>query len=407
MRVLMITPGTRGDVAPMAGLAAKLGTHGFEVSIAANMEYAPLVTRAGATFHELPGSMDELVNPAAPGQKAGAKKLRWYMRELQAYFESAATGTLRAAEQGAEVIMANSVAPFAYDVAEALQIPVIGAHLQPTEPSGAYAPMVLGTARNFGAVGNKLLGSLIGASKAPYDPPVNRLRSELGLPPLSRPASERQRRSKDAPILHGFSPLLVPRPKDWRPAMSTCGYWWPQRDSDWTAPTELLDFLADGPPPVYLGFGSTAAMDADFMHEVATRSDRRFILQGAPGINEPNILGIGGTDHQWPFPQMAAVIHHAGAGTTASGLRAGVPTISVPIFTDQPFWAARVHALGAGVEPIKYKELSVERLLAAIDQTLATDKYAVRAAHLAKQLEAEEDSSLPVIRALHQLTTAR
>ncbi|PRB72585.1 glycosyltransferase [Arthrobacter sp. MYb213] len=406
MRVLMVTPGTRGDVAPMAGLAAKLGAEGFEVSIAANAEYAPLVTSAGATFHELPGSMNELVNPAAPGQKAGAKELRWYMSQLQSYFQSAATGTLQAAEQGAEVIMANSVAPFAYDVAEALQIPAIGAHLQPSEPSSAYAPMVLGTTRNFGAVGNKLLGSLISASKAPYDPPVTRLRAELGLPPRRRSASERGRRRKDAPILHGFSPLIVPRPKDWREAMTTCGYWWPQGDNDWTAPTELLDFLADGPPPVYLGFGSTAALDADFMHEVATRSGRRVILQGAPGINEPNILGIGNTDHRWLFPQMAAVIHHAGAGTTAAGLRAGVPTISVPIFTDQPFWAARVHALGAGVEPIKYKELSVERLLNAIDQTLATDKYAARAAHLAKQLEAEEDSSLPVIRALHQVTSA-
>lgn len=407
MRVLLVAPGTRGDVAPMAGLAAKLGTHGFDVSIAANADYAPLVTAAGATFHELPGSMAELVNPAAPGQKPGAKELRWYMRELQAYFESAATGTLRAAQQGAEVIMANSVAPYAYDVAEALRIPAIGAHLQPTEPSGAYAPMVLGTARSFGAVGNKLLGTLIAASKAPYDPPVNRLRAELGLPPRSRAASERQRRRADVPILHGFSQLLVPRPTDWRREMSTCGYWWPQHESDWAAPSELLDFLADGPPPVYLGFGSTAAMDADFMHEVATRSGRRVILQGAPGISESNILGIGNTDHQWLFPQMAAVIHHAGAGTTAAGLRAGVPTIGVPIFTDQPFWAARVHALGAGVEPIKYKELSVERLIAAIDQTLATDKYAVRAADLAQQLGAEEDSSLPVIRALHQVTSAR
>lgn len=407
MRVLMVSPGTRGDVAPMAGLAANLGRHGFEVSIAANAQYAPLITAAGATFRELPGSMGELVNPAAPGKKAGVKELRWYLSELQAYFEAAATGTLKAAEHGAEVIMANSVAPFAYDVAEALGIPALGAHLQPTEPSSAYAPMVLGTARSFGAAGNKLLGALVSSGKSPYDQPVARLRAELGLPPRSRAASERQRRRADAPILHGFSPLVVPRPKDWRAGLSACGYWWPPQERTWTPPAQLADFLADGPPPIYLGFGSTEAMGTDFMLQVARRSGRRVIVQGATDIEEPDVLGIGTTPHQWLFPQMAAVIHHAGAGTTAAGLRAGVPAITVPIFTDQPFWAARVHALGASAAPIKYKELTVDRLVSAIDQTLSTSSYAMAASKLAEQLAAEEDSTQPVIRALQQLISAR
>ncbi|WP_404291129.1 glycosyltransferase [Glutamicibacter arilaitensis] len=407
MRVLMVAPGTRGDVAPMAGLGKNLLEHGFEVSIVANAAHAPLITAAGCNFHELPGDMSELVNPAAPGAKPSASQLRWYMRELGTYFDSAASGTLEAAERGTDAIMANSVAPFAYDVAEALGIPAIGAHLQPTEPSAAYAPMVLGTARSFGSLGNKALGYLINASKAPYDPPAARIRASLGLPKRTRASAERQRRRANAPVLHGFSSAVVPRAADWRSGVSNCGYWWPAIDDAWTPPTELVDFLADGPPPVFIGFGSTAAMEPDFMLDVARRSGRRTILQGAPGVSEPDVLGIGPTPHQWLFPQMAAVVHHGGAGTTAAGLRAGLPAITVPIFTDQPFWSARVHALGAGVEPIKYKDLSVIRLATAIDQALVSDHYAANASHIARLLDAEEDSTLPVVRTLREVARTR
>ena len=73
--------------------------------------------------------------------------------------------------------------------------------------------------------------------------------------------------------------------------------------------------------------------------------------------------------HDWLFPQVAAVVHHGGAGTTAAGLRAGRPTVICPFFGDQPFWGRRVHELGVGVE--------VRHALAGVGQNLR-DHYAVR-----------------------------
>ena len=86
-----------------------------------------------------------------PGAKASTKDLRYCMRALKDYFELAAAGTIAAAEHGADIIMAYAVALYAYDIAEAMAIPAIGAHLQPNEPSKAYAPMALGSARSFGS----------------------------------------------------------------------------------------------------------------------------------------------------------------------------------------------------------------------------------------------------------------
>lgn len=407
MRLLMITPGTRGDVAPMAGLGQKLSAKGFAVSIAANPAYQDLISTAGCTFRELPGDMSALVNPAAPGTKASATDLRGYLRELQAYFDQAASGTMAAAEHGADVIMANSVAPYAYDIAEALGIPAIGAHLQPAEPSAAYSPMALGTSRSFGSWGNKMLGQLFAASKAPYDPPVKRVRESLGLPARSRAASERLRRRQQAPVLHGFSSTVVPPSADWHEGVANCGFWWPASDPAFKPSQQLLDFLAEGPPPVFIGFGSTQALEADFIADVARRTGRRTIVQGGAQIDEPGILSISSVPHDWLFPQMAAVVHHAGAGTTAAGLRAGVRAVPVPIFTDQPFWAKRIHQLGAGAEPLAYKQLTAPKLAAAITEALDNEDLARGAQRLSKQLAQEPDSSLPVIRILEQLTSQR
>ncbi|MFL4477102.1 glycosyltransferase [Paeniglutamicibacter sp. ORCA_105] len=399
MRVLMITPGTRGDVAPMAGLGSRLQSLGYDVAIAANVAYAPLITAAGCEHRELPGDMSHLVSPAAPGKRPTGADLRRYMDELGDYMDLAATGTLAAAESGAEVILANAIAPYAYDVAEALEIPAIGAHLQPTEPSAAYPPVVLGTARSLGPVGNKLLGSLVSAGKAPYDAPSARIRKALGLGKTSRAATDRLRRKDNSPVLHGISPTIFPRPADWRSGLSLAGYWWPEAEPGWQPPAELLEFLAEGPPPVFIGFGSSAALDADFMLDTVRRSGVRAVLQGVEGVSGSGVIGVGAVPHQWLFPRMAAVVHHAGAGTAAAGLRAGAPTVSVPIYTDQPFWAARITSLGAGPQPVPYKELTTERLAAAITQATATPAYAARARHLAAVL-ASEDGTAPVVAAL-------
>jgi UDP:flavonoid glycosyltransferase YjiC (YdhE family) len=80
--------------------------------------------------------------------------------------------------------------------------------------------------------------------------------------------------------------------------------------------------------------------------------------------------------HDWLFPRCKAVIHHGGAGTTAAGLRAGIPNIIVPHTADQPFWGQRVAAIGAGPAPIPVKQLTPQRLAAALTQA---DDPALRA----------------------------
>ena len=94
--------------------------------------------------------------------------------------------------------------------------------------------------------------------------------------------------------------------------------------------------------------------------------------------------------HAWLFPQTAGVVHHGGAGTTAAGLRAGVPSLLVPFMADQPFWGRRVHALGVGPKPIPRRELSVEKLAEGIRHMLTDEAMRRRAADIGARIRAED-----------------
>ncbi|MDQ3901833.1 MAG: hypothetical protein M3319_15790 [Actinomycetota bacterium] len=115
-----------------------------------------------------------------------------------------------------------------------------------------------------------------------------------------------------------------------------------------------------------------------------------------------HVLQIGDVPHEWLFPRMAAVVHHAGAGTTAAALRAGLPAVTVPVIADQPFWANRVHRLGAGPTPVPFAELTAERLAAAIRAALDQPRHRQRATGLARLINGEDgaDAVLTRIRRL-------
>ncbi|MFE4414136.1 glycosyltransferase [Streptomyces sp. NPDC056821] len=93
------------------------------------------------------------------------------------------------------------------------------------------------------------------------------------------------------------------------------------------------------------------------------------------------------------FPRTAAVVHHAGAGTTAAGLRAGVPAVPVPVMADQPFWASRLYELGVAPRPVPFQDLTAEALGDAITACLSEPAHRRRAAELARGIAAEDGTA--------------
>jgi sterol 3beta-glucosyltransferase len=325
-----------------------------------------------------------------------------HMRELHA-------GMLAVARHDTDVLLPAGLTVIGgYHIAKGLGLPSMGLMLAPVNPTTEFAPSLL-TARSLGRWGNLAAGNLLITLGSPVlAGPVRELRAELGLPRLrSRQAIFGQPDAEHWPVLHGFSPSVVPRPADWHDGLDVAGYWWPVSPTGWRPPAALRDFLDAGPPPVFVGIGSMKPSDASRLGGLAATAGRqagtRMVIQNgtaagvsAAGPPPGDSIVIGEVPHDWLFPRMAAVIHHAGAGTTAAGLRAGVPAVGVPMLFDQPFWAARLAALGTGPRPIPYRRLSVPALAAAIREVTTGPSYRERAQGMAARLAREDGTALVI-----------
>jgi len=403
MRILIAAAGSRGDVAPYTGLGAELRAAGHDVALAATDAFAPLARAAGLEFRALPG------NPARGGGGSGDK--RELMRAAAAFIGDLGQGFADAMADGTDLLLlSTTTAPLGWHLAEATGTPSLGVYLQPTAPTGDFPPVVTG-ARSLGRFGNRLAGRFaLRMTDRLYAPAVTALRQRLGLPPASPSGTRRRQEGADWPVLHGFSTALVPRPADWRPGLRAVGNWWPHHGVDEQLPPELEDFLSAGPAPVLIGFGSMAAGEGDRLSELAVRALRRAGLRGVLqsgsarlAAEGDDVLTIGDVPHALLFPRLAAVVHHAGAGTSAAALRAGVPAVTVPVTADQPFWAARLAAIGAADEPIPFRSLTAERLADALDRVVRQGGWAGAAARGAEHM-AGEDGAARTVEAVERLT---
>ena len=206
---------------------------------------------------------------------------------------------------------------------------------------------------------------------------VRKWRTQNGLDPHSPGFRMRLPNGRPIPALHGFSRHIIPPPEDWDETATVTGYWFLNQAEHWNPPGSLTEFLSRGEPPMYFGFGSIFGRDpkhaTQLILEAVRRTGVRAILaQGWGGI-EPtasvqseSVLSIEAAPHNWLFPQVSAVVHHGGCGTTAAGLLAGKPSIICPFFGDQPFWGRQVERIGVWPSPIPQKRFTVERLCHAI-----------------------------------------
>jgi sterol 3beta-glucosyltransferase len=251
---------------------------------------------------------------------------------------------------------------------------------------------------SLGRWGNRAAGRvLLGAGFSPFAASIRQVRAELGLPPIRPGAMFREQDRRRWPVRYGYSPAVLPRPPEWRPGLEVVGYFWPQRPAGWQPPAWLVDFLSAGPPPVFVGFGSLASGEgvrlSALVRDALRRAGVRGVIQAGwarLSTSDDDIVTIGELPHDWLFPRMAAVVHHAGAGTTAAGLRAGVPAVPVPVAGDQPFWASRLDALGVTPGAVPYQRLTVDRLAAAIRAAVSQPAYRRRAEALATRITGED-----------------
>jgi UDP:flavonoid glycosyltransferase YjiC (YdhE family) len=398
MRLAIHTLGTRGDVQPYVALARGLKAAGCEVVLATAARFESFVRARGIPFAPLPDDFLDLMD-TSEGRAAlsGRNTLAWTLRLVRQVrpMMRRLLDAQWAAVGGADAIIYHPKALGSVHIAERLGIPAFLAFTLPgMTPTGAFPSPMLPFA-DLGPL-NRLSHELfLRYANTLFREPVNHWREEvLGLPP-----SRRDDRIQGVPVprLYGFSPSVVPKPADWDENSEVTGYWFLD-DETWLPSPSLQGFLQAGPPPVFVGFGSIPVADpvrtTAMVVEALAMAGQRGILASGWGslVAAPladHVYLLDSAPHERMFPQVCAVVHHGGAGTTAAGLRAGKPTVICPFFGDQPFWGRRVADLGVGPAPIAFKRLTVAKLVEAITSAVDDDVMRRRAEQLGTVLRAE------------------
>jgi sterol 3beta-glucosyltransferase len=389
MRITILTIGTQGDVRPYVALGCGLHARGHAVTIATLTQFRSFLTEYGLRPAALRGAYLE----AALAPRGNPLKL---IRQYQQMARETLDDEWRSAHD-AEVLIYNPAAFGGYHIADRLGVPAFAAFPTPLYSPTREFPSPFFPFRSLGPfnpLSHRVFAKL---GPALYRRPIGEWRRDtLGLPPTR---GEEMLRGKPVTKLYAYSPAVVPVPADWDASSVVTGYWFLDTPTRWQPSHELAAFLESGPAPVYVGFGSMAFHDAARQTAIVFKAlrlagQRAVLATGWGGLKSEevpsSIFMLDSVPHDWLFPQVAAVVHHGGAGATGAGLRAGKPTVICPFVGDQSFWGRRVAALGAGPRPIPRRRLTADRLAEAIHVAVSDESIRQRAASLGAAIRAED-----------------
>lgn len=403
MLISILAAGSRGDTQPYLALGVALKKLGCRVRLAAFENYETFISAYGLEFSPIHGDIarvaaSEGMNHARQADSPlkiflSFNKLKNLVFGLQKDFFNACAG--------ANAIVYHPGAAIGYFIAQHHKIPSILAAPFPMAPTRDYPALIFYDSARLGRTLNlathkifeKIMWSASSSAVKQF------WKQQFGRVPENYASPFGKQNSRTHPTIISCSNYVFPRPADWPEHVHNTGYWFLDEDEHWDPPMELLNFLLQGKPPVYVGFGSlsdaaAAEKNTWLVIEALRQSGQRGVL--ATGWNgmarledaPEDIFILESAPHSWLFPRMAAVVHHGGAGTTAAGLRAGVPGVIIPHSNDQFAWGRRVYELGVGSKSIPRKNLTAERLSEAIDYVLATEIVAA-AGDLGRKIRGE------------------
>lgn len=413
MKITILTVGSRGDIEPFVALGEGLQASGHVVSIATEIRFEKFLTERGLQFCAVPGDTYAAMN-SEECQKALNKK-----DNTEAFFSLLTAAAAPLAKQillqnieacrGAEHIITTPwCLHTGYFIAQQLSVPMSVAAgnatvlsdtryfsnlMLPLNPD--WLPQVL--LEMYNSFSHKVVAQQWWKSYTSIYAHAWKEATGFILPKQDPIAAF----AKSNPLLlYGYSPFVLPKPADWGSNQHVTGYWTLKADENWQPSSELKAFIESGPAPIYIGFGSMnnsllkQGMLENMILETVSRTKQRAVIL-KQGLNLEHvklpeyIFAAEPVPFNYLFSKMAVLVHHGGAGTTALGLKSGVPAVYTPLIVDQKFWSRRVYETGASVKPLPWYNLTTNGLVKAIDTTVADAGIRRNAAELGKKISQE------------------
>ncbi len=407
MKVLLTAFGSTGDVYPIIAYGRALMEHGHQVIFATPPLYEAEVKKAGLAFYSVPPywSQEEFSDFMA---KQGRTPLP--VLQLRNLYKAAVPflgemfDRLSEALKGCDAMVTSYMFPSFGAIAREQNKPFavfyfchnfIPTKLFPMEgfppaPRGIPAHLKQAYNRRTWAATNDLIDSIVNNALAPF-------LEQRHLPPFKGWITD------PAPLgIVAVSKVLRDRRGIEDPRYHFTGYLRWQAAESAEMEKELTVFCGGEQVPV-LTFGSVSFGKVEQVMRRFVKHwpvGKKFILQsGWAGLTlpevRPEIKIVGKVSHDQLFKFASCVIHHGGAGTTASVMFAGKPHIVVPHFADQPFFASEVRRLGVGVKIPKTRW--PERLPDAVRELEESPKYKLAAEGLMPRVRGEDGPARSVV----------
>jgi rhamnosyltransferase subunit B len=406
-RVVLTTFGSLGDLYPYMAIAVGLQARGHRATIATCECHRRRIEAEGIRFHAVRPDLADLAENRDFLKRIldRRKGPEYAIRRVLMPHLAASYDDLTAAVCNADLLVTHSITFAGPLVAEATGVCWVSSVLMPLKFYSAYDPSVHGAVpglTRLRVLGPTAYGVLLKLGKLgvrSWSEPERRLRRRLGLPPGNDPIFEGQHSPEL--VLALFSAVLGCRQPDWPPQTRITGFpFYDERASPDGLPAALRGFLDVGPPPIVFTLGSAAAMDPGRFYTATLRAVRelgcRAVLVVAKGtpvrLPDPlpeGIMAIDSVAYSQLLPRAAAVVHHAGIGTTGQALRAGCPMLVVPYCHDQPDNAARVCRLGVA-RSIARDQYTSARAASELHRLLRDGRYAARAREISLKVRKED-----------------
>ncbi|MDT5261224.1 MAG: rhamnosyltransferase subunit [Acidobacteriota bacterium] len=417
-KIVISTFGSFGDLHPYIAIALELKRRGHHPVIATSEIYREKTDALGLELHpvppDLPGydqpeeisrMVSELNDTKKGSERVFTQLINPHLREMY--------DALAEATRGADLLLTHILSLAAPPLVEKTGIKWVSSVLAPISFFSVHDPPLLPNAPwlyHVFKLSPTVARALMRVARWKLDElaaPLYRLRAELGLPRGGNPMLEGQH--SPTLVLALFSSVIAKPQADWPPHTRVTGFpFYDRRDRPGDAPQQqgldpkLAEFLNAGGPPVIFTLGSSAIWVAEDFYRESIKAARavgtRALLLIGEERNRPAEAlpeGIAAFDYA-PYsevlPRARAVVHQGGIGTTAQGLRAGIPSLVVPFSHDQFDNGARVARCGAGrmLPRSKYNAASAERELRSL---LADESYTTRAADVGRQVRAEDGAA--------------
>jgi len=404
MKFVLACYGVRGDVDPGVVVGRELVNRGHDVTIAVSPNLVGFAESAGLTAVAYGLDPQALVDAQrdyftcffrSPWRIRDLIRLARESRELASKSWAAMSRTLTSLADGADVLISGPQfeQPVA-NVAEHYDIPMAVLHFFPVRAHGQLVSFVPAPLIRSAMTANDWL-NWRGMNRA-----EDAQRRELGLSKAKSPAAQRitERGSLEIQAYDEVCfPGLAAEWAKWKGQRPFVGALTMEQPTD--NDEEALSWIAAGTPPIYFGFGSISVESAaDMLAMIAAAcaqlGERALVCSGGTDYSDlphfEHVKVVSVVNFAAIFPACRAVVHHGGGGTTATGLRAGVPTLALWTLPDQPLWGAAVKRLKVG--GARRFSTTTEKSLVADLRTILAPQYATRSREIATRMTKSTES---------------